>query len=205
MEVVILADAEAVATLVADSIKRLVSSKSDAVLGLATGSSPMGVYGELVRRHRAGTLSFRSTTAFLLDEYIGLPPGHPESILRRSRRRSASCGHPGDRHDLGRATPGVDRHRRREGRAAGESGGGTAGVDVPSVGDPIASAGNRGCRRGRCGTAHPGRLLPLDLRRQTRLAVHLTDAATKPAKATAVRGGVRPASGTARPLPRCRR
>ncbi|MEP7111916.1 MAG: glucosamine-6-phosphate deaminase [Ilumatobacteraceae bacterium] len=79
MEVVILADAESVAMLVADSIERLVSSKPDAVLGLATGSSPMGVYGELVRRHRAGTLSFGCTKAFLLDEYIGLPRGHPES------------------------------------------------------------------------------------------------------------------------------
>jgi glucosamine-6-phosphate deaminase len=79
VEVVILADAEAVATLVADSIERLVSAKPGAVLGLATGSSPLGVYGELVRRHRAGTLSFEGTTAFLLDEYIGLPPDHPES------------------------------------------------------------------------------------------------------------------------------
>ena len=79
MEVVILPDAAAVATVVADSIDRLVSAKPDAVLGLATGSSPLGVYDELVRRHRANTLSFRRATAFLLDEYIGLPPEHPES------------------------------------------------------------------------------------------------------------------------------
>jgi glucosamine-6-phosphate deaminase len=79
VEVVILGDAAAVATLVADSIDRLVTSKPTAVLGLATGSSPLGVYGELVRRNRAETLSFARTTAFLLDEYIGLPPGHTES------------------------------------------------------------------------------------------------------------------------------
>ncbi|HEY0518740.1 MAG TPA: glucosamine-6-phosphate deaminase [Ilumatobacteraceae bacterium] len=75
----ILRDDDAVAHLVADAIERLVIAKPGAVLGLATGSSPLGVYGELVRRHRAGSLSFSSATAFLLDEYIGLAPGHPES------------------------------------------------------------------------------------------------------------------------------
>ncbi len=79
MEIVIQPDAKAVAMVVADAIERLVSAKPDAVLGLATGSSPLGVYSELVRRHRAGTLSFDRATAFLLDEYIGLPAGHPES------------------------------------------------------------------------------------------------------------------------------
>ncbi len=79
MEVVILPDAEKVAALVADAIERLLSTQPDPVLGLATGSSPLGVYAELVRRHRAGTISFRRTIAFLLDEYIGLPPAHSES------------------------------------------------------------------------------------------------------------------------------
>lgn len=79
MEIVIQPDAKTVAIIVADAIERLVSTKPDAVLGLATGSSPLGVYSELVRRHRAGTLSFERATAFLLDEYIGLPSGHPES------------------------------------------------------------------------------------------------------------------------------
>ncbi len=79
MEVVIQPDSGAVASFVADAIGRLVSSQPDAVLGLATGSSPLGVYSELVRRHRAGALSFGQTTVFLLDEYIGLPPDHPES------------------------------------------------------------------------------------------------------------------------------
>lgn len=79
MEVVIQPDGDAVARLVAGAIERLVTSKPDAVLGLATGSSPLGVYSELVDRHRAGSLSFRRAIAFLLDEYIGLPPDHPES------------------------------------------------------------------------------------------------------------------------------
>ena len=79
MEVVILADADAVAVFVADCVERLVVANPQSVLGLATGSSPLGVYGELVRRHRAGAMTFRQVHAFLLDEYIGLPAGHDQS------------------------------------------------------------------------------------------------------------------------------
>jgi glucosamine-6-phosphate deaminase len=79
MEVVILADADAVAAYVAGAIVNVVESRPMPVLGLATGSSPLGVYAELVRRHRSGMVSFRDVRAFLLDEYIGLPAGHPES------------------------------------------------------------------------------------------------------------------------------
>ena len=48
-------------------------------LGLATGSSPLSVYRELIRRHRKEGLSFAGVQAFLLDEYVGLPPSHPQS------------------------------------------------------------------------------------------------------------------------------
>jgi glucosamine-6-phosphate deaminase len=48
-------------------------------LGLATGSSPLSVYRELIRRHRREGLSFAAAQAFLLDEYVGLPPSHPQS------------------------------------------------------------------------------------------------------------------------------
>jgi glucosamine-6-phosphate deaminase len=79
MEVVIRPDAAAVDTFGADIFERMIVAKPDAVLGLATGSSPLGVYHELIRRCRASKLSFKGTTAFLLDEYIGLPSGHPAS------------------------------------------------------------------------------------------------------------------------------
>ena len=79
MEVVILADTDAVAVFVADCVERLVVANPRSVLGLATGSSPLGVYAELVRRHRAGKITFRDVHAFLLDEYIGLPAGHAQS------------------------------------------------------------------------------------------------------------------------------
>ncbi|MDD3094697.1 MAG: glucosamine-6-phosphate deaminase [Candidatus Neomarinimicrobiota bacterium] len=49
------------------------------VLGLPTGSSPLGVYRELIARHREGTLSFKNVVTFNMDEYIGLPEDHPQS------------------------------------------------------------------------------------------------------------------------------
>jgi glucosamine-6-phosphate deaminase len=79
MEVVICASARDAAALAADAIARLVSRKPEATLGLATGSSPLGVYDELARRVRAGTLSLSRAHGFLLDEYVGLPGGHEQS------------------------------------------------------------------------------------------------------------------------------
>lgn len=49
------------------------------VLGLPTGSTPQGVYQELIRLYRAGKLSFRHVITFNMDEYVGLPQDHPES------------------------------------------------------------------------------------------------------------------------------
>ena len=57
-----------------------------AVLGLATGSSPLPVYDALLRRRDAGLLSFTGVRAFTLDEYLGLPRSHPQSyhsVIRR--------------------------------------------------------------------------------------------------------------------------
>ncbi|EAU38665.1 glucosamine-6-phosphate deaminase [Aspergillus terreus NIH2624] len=49
------------------------------VLGLPTGSSPEIIYKTLVRRHRAGDISFKNVVTFNMDEYVGLPRDHPES------------------------------------------------------------------------------------------------------------------------------
>ena len=78
MEVVITPTAEESAVLAADVVARLLERKASAVLGLATGSSPSALYQELVRRHRERRLSFAVARAFLLDEYVGLPDGHPQ-------------------------------------------------------------------------------------------------------------------------------
>lgn len=49
------------------------------VLGLPTGSTPLGTYKELIRRHQNGEISFKNVITFNMDEYIGLPEDHPES------------------------------------------------------------------------------------------------------------------------------
>ncbi|MDI9903174.1 glucosamine-6-phosphate deaminase [Rhodococcus sp. IEGM 1409] len=81
MEIVIAPDAERCSIIVADIITDAIVSGA-ATLGLATGSSPSGVYTELISRYRKKRLSFAHVHAFLLDEYVGLPTGHPESYAQ---------------------------------------------------------------------------------------------------------------------------
>lgn len=78
MEVVPLSTADAVAEAGAEAVVATVRRRRDAVLGLATGSSPLGVYAEVQRRCRAGEISLSDCSAFTLDEYVGLAPGHPQ-------------------------------------------------------------------------------------------------------------------------------
>jgi glucosamine-6-phosphate deaminase len=77
MEVVPLGSAAEIATAAADIVEAVVRRKPAAVLGLATGSSPLPAYRELIRRHEAGSgPSYAAVTCFNLDEYVGLPtPG----------------------------------------------------------------------------------------------------------------------------------
>jgi glucosamine-6-phosphate deaminase len=70
---------------VAARIARLVRDKPDAVLGLATGSTPIGVYAELVRLHRDEGLDFSRVATFNLDEYYPLAPDAPQSYVRFMR------------------------------------------------------------------------------------------------------------------------
>ena len=60
-------------------IASVVRLKSDAVLGLATGSTPLGAYRELIRMHREEKLDFSRVRSINLDEYIGLSGEHPQS------------------------------------------------------------------------------------------------------------------------------
>ena len=78
-EVVIVADEDAAGDLVADAIVSLIRSKPDAVLGLATGSTPLATYRALARRIADHAVDVRGVRGFALDEYVGLPAGHPES------------------------------------------------------------------------------------------------------------------------------
>jgi glucosamine-6-phosphate deaminase len=63
----------------ASYIADLVRSHPRSVLGLATGGTPIGIYEELVRKHKQEQLSFRGVTTFNLDEYVGLAADHPQS------------------------------------------------------------------------------------------------------------------------------
>src|ERR1700726_1925694 len=68
-----------VAASIAVLIRRRRVEGRSVVLGLATGSTPVKLYRELIRLHRDEGLSFRNVVTFNLDEYYGLPPHHPES------------------------------------------------------------------------------------------------------------------------------
>ena len=65
----------AAARMMAEQIK----SKPDSVIGLATGSTPVGMYSELIRECKAGNLDFSKVTTVNLDEYCGLAGDHPQS------------------------------------------------------------------------------------------------------------------------------
>ncbi|MGG1519655.1 glucosamine-6-phosphate deaminase [Paenibacillus oryzisoli] len=60
-------------------ITSLVQMQPKAVLGLATGGTPVGIYEELVKTFNKGRVSFKQVTTFNLDEYVGLPTDHAES------------------------------------------------------------------------------------------------------------------------------
>ena len=80
------ADADTASIAVAGELAALIRRNNDAgrptVLGLATGSTPVRLYRQLIRLHREEQLSFKNVITFNLDEYHGLPRTHPESYWR---------------------------------------------------------------------------------------------------------------------------
>ncbi len=79
MEIIIQPTPETGGIIAARIVAKLVRAKPDCVLGLATGSTPLGTYRELIRMHHEDGLDFSRVTTFNLDEYVGLPPEHPQS------------------------------------------------------------------------------------------------------------------------------
>jgi len=67
---------------VVDVIARTTAASGRCVLGLATGSTPLGIYRELIRRHQAGEVDFARVITFNLDEYYPMPPDSPHSYRR---------------------------------------------------------------------------------------------------------------------------
>jgi glucosamine-6-phosphate deaminase len=79
MEVIIQRDYEQMSRAAAQIVVEVLNTKPNAVLGMATGSTPLGLYQELVRLHKEEQLDFSRVTTFNLDEYVGLPVNHPQS------------------------------------------------------------------------------------------------------------------------------
>src|SRR5256885_5236994 len=79
MEVVVLPTYEEMSRAAAAIVADVINTKPNAVLGMATGSTPLGLYQELVRMHERGELDFSRVMTFNLDEYVGLPSNHPQS------------------------------------------------------------------------------------------------------------------------------
>ena len=74
MRIIKTTDYENMSRMAANIISAQVILKPDCVLGLATGSTPIGTYKELVRRYDRGDLDFSGVTSINLDEYKGLAP-----------------------------------------------------------------------------------------------------------------------------------
>ena len=84
MRLIIKQDYQSISQWAADYVvARINAAKPTAerpfVLGLPTGSSPLGMYKALIEANKAGKVSFQHVVTFNMDEYIGLPEGHPES------------------------------------------------------------------------------------------------------------------------------
>src|SRR5437870_4233256 len=83
---VVVPDHDDLALRLADRIVEIVAretaAKGRCVLGLATGSTPLGIYRELIRRHQAGEVDFSRVVTFNLDEYYPMPPDSPHSYRR---------------------------------------------------------------------------------------------------------------------------
>lgn len=62
-----------------EAMKKVLTEKPDATLGLATGSTPVGLYKLMIADYEAGKISYKDMTSINLDEYVGLPVTHPES------------------------------------------------------------------------------------------------------------------------------
>jgi glucosamine-6-phosphate deaminase len=82
MEVVICSSYDELSKRAGQAVAEVIRNKPNAVIGLATGSSPLGLYKELIRLHKEEGLDFSRVTSFNLDEYVGLAPDHEQSYRK---------------------------------------------------------------------------------------------------------------------------
>ena len=79
MEIIILKNPDSVAAMGGELVAELLRVSPSAVLGLATGGTQLALYRKLVEQYRKSELSFKNTTSFNLDEYLGVRPENPQS------------------------------------------------------------------------------------------------------------------------------
>lgn len=79
MRVIVAKDYEKISKLGSQMIVELIQKKNNAVLGLATGSTPIGMYKELIRIAKEDMIDFSKVRTFNLDEYVSVSPTHPQS------------------------------------------------------------------------------------------------------------------------------
>lgn len=111
MKFLVFDDRNALDCAAAESIAALLKEKPNAILGLATGSSPEGMYRQLCRMHREEGLDFSAVRSFNLDEYIGIPEDHPQSyhvfmeenLFSKVNIQKENTHIPGSAYDSGEA------------------------------------------------------------------------------------------------------
>ena len=79
MNIVVCKDYEQMCRQAATVVSARILRKPNVILGFPTGSTPEGMYAQLVRMHREEGIDWREVTTFNLDEYVGLPPEHDQS------------------------------------------------------------------------------------------------------------------------------
>jgi len=79
MKVIIVDTPEVMGARACDIVAADMAAKSPYVLGLATGTTPLPLYGEFIRRNKAGEMDFSTVITFNLDEYVGIEPTHDQS------------------------------------------------------------------------------------------------------------------------------
>lgn len=79
MKLIVVNNYEELSKVAAKEFSKIIKEKENAVLGLATGGSPVGMYKELIRMYEQKELNFSKITTVNLDEYIGLNPEHNQS------------------------------------------------------------------------------------------------------------------------------
>lgn len=79
MEVIVLKDYEEMSKKAAEIVEETVQANEHAVLGLATGSTPVGLYENLIEGNQANRVSYKNVKTINLDEYLGLSKDHPQS------------------------------------------------------------------------------------------------------------------------------